>query len=75
LLFKKQWALFSWRKIKLFFSERRTRYQSKDGNQTKIFDALEWFAAMCSHIPNRGDDQTSGSHPQIVPTICPLKVG
>jgi len=21
----------------------------------KVFDALEWLAAMCSHIPNRGE--------------------
>jgi hypothetical protein len=26
-------------------------YQSKDGKEEKIFDALEWIAAMCSHPP------------------------
>ena len=26
-----------------------------DGAQTKIFDALEWLAAMCSHVPNKGE--------------------
>jgi hypothetical protein len=31
------------------------KYQSKDGNKTKTFDALEWLAAMCSHVPNRGE--------------------
>lgn len=30
-------------------------YQSKDGMRTKIFDALEWLAAMCSHVPNKGE--------------------
>ena len=30
-------------------------YQSKDGKETEVFDALEWMAAMCSHIPNRGE--------------------
>ncbi|MCK5185957.1 MAG: transposase [Deltaproteobacteria bacterium] len=30
-------------------------YQSKDAKQTKTFDALEWLAAMCSHVPNRGE--------------------
>ena len=25
-------------------------YQSKDAKQTKTFDALEWLAAMCSHV-------------------------
>ncbi len=30
-------------------------YQPKDGKKTKTFDALEWLAAMCSHVPNRGE--------------------
>ena len=30
-------------------------YQSKDAKQTKTFDALDWLAAMCSHVPNRGE--------------------
>jgi putative transposase len=28
--------------------------QSKDGKEEKVFDALEWLAAMCSHVPNKG---------------------
>ena len=27
----------------------------KDGKQVKTFDALEWLAAMSSHIPNKGE--------------------
>lgn len=30
-------------------------YQSKDGKKQKTFDALEWLAAMCSHVPNKGE--------------------
>ncbi len=30
-------------------------YRSKDGTETKLFDALEWLAAMCSHVPNKGE--------------------
>ena len=30
-------------------------YQSKDGKETKVFDALEWLAAMCSHVPCKGE--------------------
>ena len=30
-------------------------YRSKKGNDQKTFPALEWLAAMCSHIPNRGE--------------------
>ena len=30
-------------------------YQSKDGKEEKVFDALEWLALMCSHVPNKGE--------------------
>jgi hypothetical protein len=30
-------------------------YESKDGKAEKVFDALEWLAAMCSHVPNKGE--------------------
>ncbi len=33
----------------------QVQYRSKDGKETKIFDALEWLAAMCSHVPNKGE--------------------
>jgi hypothetical protein len=29
-------------------------YQSKDGKEENVFDALEWLAAMCSHVPDKG---------------------
>jgi hypothetical protein len=32
--------------------ESKVSYQSKDGKEEKVFDALEWVAAMCSHVPN-----------------------
>jgi hypothetical protein len=30
-------------------------HRSGDGRTSKNFPALEWLAAMCSHIPNRGE--------------------
>jgi hypothetical protein len=38
-------------------------YRAKEGTEEKVFDApvsstgraLEWLAAMCSHIPDRGE--------------------
>ena len=30
-------------------------YTAKDKKTSKVFPALEWLAAMCSHIPNRGE--------------------
>ena len=30
-------------------------YRAKDGSEEKVFEALEWMAAMCSHIPDRGE--------------------
>lgn len=30
-------------------------YKSKYGRLQKSYDALEWLAAMCSHVPNEGE--------------------
>jgi len=30
-------------------------YRAKKGRETKTFGACEWLAAMCSHIPNQGE--------------------
>jgi len=30
-------------------------YSAKDGKDRKVFDAQEWLAALCSHVPNRGE--------------------
>ena len=35
--------------------ESKVLYQSKDGKKEKAFDALEWLATMCSHVPNKGE--------------------
>jgi hypothetical protein len=35
--------------------EGKVVYTSKDGRTSKSFPALEWLAAMSSHIPNRGE--------------------
>ncbi len=35
--------------------ESQVVYRSKDGKNEKTFDALEWLAAMCSHVPNKGE--------------------
>jgi hypothetical protein len=34
--------------------EGKVVYVSKDGKFIKVFPVMEWLAAMCSHIPNRG---------------------
>ena len=50
--------------IRASFSQERLRYDAqsatvvykgKDGSRQKTFDALEWLAAMCSHVPNKGE--------------------
>ena len=33
----------------------QVEYQSKDEKETKVFNALEWLAAMCSHVPDKGE--------------------
>lgn len=35
--------------------ESKIVYKSKDGKKETTFDALEWLAAMCSHVPNKGE--------------------
>jgi hypothetical protein len=33
--------------------ESKVIYESKDGKQEKVFDALDWLAAMTPHVPNK----------------------
>lgn len=48
-------ASFSQGRVTYIPHEAKVIYHSKDGKEEKIFDALEWLAAMCSHVPNKGD--------------------
>ena len=53
----------------------QVEYKSKDGSQVKVFDALEWIAAMpgaakpcedcCSHVPDKEEQMVCyGVYPQ-----------
>jgi hypothetical protein len=46
-------ASFSQERMTYHRETSQVAYKSKDGSQTKIFDTLEWLAAMCSHLPNK----------------------
>ena len=48
-------ASFSQERMTYIPEESKVSYQSKDAKDEKIFDALEWLAAMCSHVPNKGE--------------------
>ena len=48
-------ASFSQERMIYIPEESKVVYKSKDGREEKIFDALEWIAAMCSHVPNKGE--------------------
>jgi hypothetical protein len=48
-------ASFSQERMTYIPEESKVIYQSKDGKEEKVFDALEWLAAMCSHVPNKGE--------------------
>jgi hypothetical protein len=48
-------ASFSQERMNYFPGQAKVICQSKGGNQERFFDALEWFAAMCSHVPNKGE--------------------
>ncbi len=48
-------ASFSQERMQYLDEEGEVVYKSKDGKDAKVSPALEWLAAMCSHIPNRGE--------------------
>ena len=48
-------ASFSQEQMTYIPEESKVIYQSKDGKQEKVFDALEWLSAMCSHVPDKGE--------------------
>jgi len=48
-------ASFSQERMSYVPEEAKVIYQSKDGKEEKVFDALEWRASMCSHVPNKGE--------------------
>jgi hypothetical protein len=48
-------ASFSQESMQYLDQEGTVVYRSKHGETTKSFPAMEWLAAMCSHIPNRGE--------------------
>ena len=48
-------APFSKERMNYVPEESKVIYQSKDGKQEKAFDASEWLAAMCSHVPSKGE--------------------
>jgi hypothetical protein len=48
-------ASFSQERMQYLAEPSKVVYRAKDGTNEKVFDALEWFAAMCSHIRDRGE--------------------
>ena len=46
-------ASFSQERMSYFPEESQIIYRSKDNQQEKSFDALDWLAAMTSHIPDQ----------------------
>ena len=47
-------ASFSQERMTYIPEESKVAYRSKDGKEEKVFDALEWLAGMCPHVPNKG---------------------
>jgi len=48
-------ASFSQERMTYVPEESKVHYRSKDGTEEKVFASLEWLAAMCSHVPNKGE--------------------
>jgi len=49
------WASFSQERVQDLADEGTVIYSAKDGKDRKIFDAPDGLAAMCSHVPNQGE--------------------
>jgi len=47
-------ASFSQERMTYLDQEATVAYKAKDGTDAKVFPAMEWLAAMFSHIPNKG---------------------
>jgi hypothetical protein len=45
---------FSQERMEYLPDQARVQYRSKDGKEHKSYDALEWLAAMGTHVPGRG---------------------
>ena len=48
-------ASFSQERMTYVRDDSKVIYQSKDRKKEKIFDAMECLAAMCYHVPNKGE--------------------
>ncbi len=48
-------ASFSQKRMQYLADEGTVVYSAKGGKDRKVFDAPEWLAAMCSQVPNRGE--------------------
>ena len=48
-------ASFSQERMVYFPEDSKVVYRSKDGKEEKVFDTLEWLAAMGSHVLNKGE--------------------
>ena len=54
-------ASFSQERMTYMREESKVIYKAKKGGETKTFDALEWLAAMCSHVPDRSEQNITSS--------------
>ena len=48
-------ASFSQERMNYMVNESKVIYKSKNGNDTKEFDAVDFIAGLCSHIPNKNE--------------------
>jgi len=48
-------AFFSQERMTYVPEGSKVIYQSKDGKDEEAIDPLGWFGAMCSHIPDKGE--------------------
>ena len=48
-------ASFSQERLNYIREDSKVIYKSKKGSETKEFDAIDFIASICSHIPNKNE--------------------
>ena len=60
-------ASFSQERLTYLWEAGQVEYKSKGGKETRVFDAMKWLGAMCSYVPNKGEQIHNILGPKLSP--------
>jgi hypothetical protein len=63
-------ASFSQERMTYDRENGKVAYCSKDGKESMEFDALEWLAASCSHVPSKGEQPVESLRVERMARYC-----